>query len=118
MRQGSSDLVEGLTLGKAIKCARQLARDQHERTGCEVTVELVIPEKSLQLALYASLAVGQLSQVALAVTGEVEDEVDHSRRVNTAPRSSTPEVAKASSSSGDGVGASNNRAGGFVFILA
>lgn len=54
VHHGSSDLVEGLALGKAIKYARQLGRDQHERTGYEVVVELVIPEKSLRLALYAS----------------------------------------------------------------
>lgn len=58
VRQGATDLVEGLTLGKAIRCARQLGHEQHERTGYTVTVELVIPEKSLLLAQYATPVAG------------------------------------------------------------
>lgn len=54
VRQGSTNLAEGLTLAQAIKHARQLGREHHERTGFAVTVELVIPEKALLLAQYAS----------------------------------------------------------------
>ena len=50
VREGATGLAEGLTLAKAIKCARQLGSEQHERTGLAVTVELVIPEESLLLA--------------------------------------------------------------------
>ena len=49
VRQGATGLAEALTLASAIKRARKLGRDYHERTGSEVTVELVIPEKSLLL---------------------------------------------------------------------
>lgn len=63
VHQGSSDLVEGLALGKAIKYARQLARDQHERTGCAVAVELVIPEKTLMLAQHESQAVPECGRI-------------------------------------------------------
>lgn len=50
VREGATGLAEGLTLAKAIKRARQLGSEHHERTGFAVTVELVIPEKSLLLA--------------------------------------------------------------------
>ena len=50
VREGATGLTEGLTLAKAIKRARQLGSEHHERTGYAVTVELVIPEKSLLLA--------------------------------------------------------------------
>lgn len=53
VRHGSNYLAQGLTLGQAIKRARQAGQEQHERTGAAVTVELVIPEKSLPLAEYA-----------------------------------------------------------------
>ncbi|WP_157781445.1 hypothetical protein [Rhodanobacter sp. OR87] len=52
VREGKSGVAEGLTLGKAIKRGRQLGRELHERTGLAVTVELVIPEKTLLLAQY------------------------------------------------------------------
>ncbi|MGN2250309.1 hypothetical protein ACFWZ1_09565 [Frateuria sp. GZRe14] len=52
VREGKSGVAEGLTLGKAIKRARQLGRERHERTEFAVTVELVIPEKTLLLAQY------------------------------------------------------------------
>ena len=53
VRHGATYLAESLTLGQAIKHARQAGQEQHERTGAAVTVELVIPEKSLPLAEYA-----------------------------------------------------------------
>jgi hypothetical protein len=52
VREGTTGMVEGLTLGQAIKRARRLGREHHERTGFAVTVELVIPEKPLLLANY------------------------------------------------------------------
>jgi hypothetical protein len=54
VRHGSTHLAESLTLAAAIKHARQAGREQHERTGAAVTVELVIPEKALLLAQYTS----------------------------------------------------------------
>ncbi|MGN6329403.1 MAG: hypothetical protein ACTHL5_10720 [Rhodanobacter sp.] len=69
VRHGVVDLVEGLALGKAIKCARRLGRDLHERTGCPVTVELIIPEKSLLLAQYASPDLGDLRNLPNQPTG-------------------------------------------------
>lgn len=48
-RAPKTGLAEELTLAKAIKHARQIGREHHERTGLAVIVELVIPEKSLLL---------------------------------------------------------------------
>jgi hypothetical protein len=56
VREGATGLAEGLTLVKAIKRAQQLGREQHERTGFPVTVELVILEKSLMLAQHPRLS--------------------------------------------------------------
>jgi hypothetical protein len=62
VRLGDTYLAESLTLGQAIKHARQAGHEQHERTGCTVTVELCIPEKALLLARYA----GRSSEEAAA----------------------------------------------------
>ena len=44
-----------LTLAKEIKHEGQLGREQHERMWFPVTVELVVPEKSLLLAQHPAL---------------------------------------------------------------
>lgn len=41
-----------LTLAQAIKQARQLARDQHVRSGLAVSVEMISPEGATTLAQY------------------------------------------------------------------
>ena len=57
-------LAEGLTLAAAIKQARRAGREHHECTGHAVTVELVIAEKPLLLAQYASRAADPAAAVA------------------------------------------------------
>lgn len=58
VRQGLAGVAEGLTPAKAITHARQLGREQHERTGFAVMVELVIAGKSLLLAQHPRLVDG------------------------------------------------------------
>lgn len=41
-----------LTLAQAIKQARQLARDQHVRSGLAVSVEMISPEGAITLTQY------------------------------------------------------------------
>jgi hypothetical protein len=45
-------LHDALRLGPAIKLARQLARDEHRRSGHDVSVWLTGPREAIQLARY------------------------------------------------------------------
>lgn len=53
VRRGQLCLSSGLTLAQAIKEARKLARDHHERTGMTASVDLVSAEGSTRLGHYA-----------------------------------------------------------------
>lgn len=47
-------LLGRLRLGPAIKCARELARDEHRRTGERVSVVLTGSQPTIQLACYGA----------------------------------------------------------------
>ena len=49
-------LFSELRLGSAIKLAREVARDEHQRSGRSVCVEMPGTDRSIRLAQYASAA--------------------------------------------------------------
>jgi hypothetical protein len=55
--RGSIALFSQLRLGPAIKLAREVARDEHRRSGCAVTVQLPGPRSAIELASYSRIPV-------------------------------------------------------------
>lgn len=53
VRRGGFSLFSDLRLGPAIKLARELARDEHERAGRACCVEMPGPASTIRLAQYA-----------------------------------------------------------------
>ena len=53
VRRGGFSLFSDLRLGPAIKLARELARDEHQRSGRSACVEMPGPESCIRLAQYA-----------------------------------------------------------------
>jgi hypothetical protein len=53
VRRCQISLFSDLTLGSAISLAREVARDEHQRTGHEVRVEMPGPNFAITLAHYA-----------------------------------------------------------------
>jgi hypothetical protein len=53
VRRGQITLFSNLQLGAAIKLAREMARDEHERLGHRVRVEMPGPSSVIVLAYYA-----------------------------------------------------------------
>jgi hypothetical protein len=52
IRRGNIILFRGLTLGQAIKLAREIARDEHLRRGHDIGVEMPGVDGPINLALY------------------------------------------------------------------
>lgn len=57
-------LFSHLRLGPAIQLAREVARDEHQRTGRSVCVEMPGPISTIRLAQYARHAIEPESAVA------------------------------------------------------
>ena len=55
IRRAGFVLFSDLRLGPAITLARELARDEHQRSGRSVCVEMTGPETSIRLAQYARM---------------------------------------------------------------
>ncbi|HKR77774.1 MAG TPA: hypothetical protein VJR95_14040 [Rhodanobacter sp.] len=53
IRRGNITLFHGLTLGQAIKLAREIARDEHLRRGHDIGVEMPGVGGPISLAMYA-----------------------------------------------------------------
>ena len=54
VRRCQVSLFSDLKLGPAISLAREVARDEHQRTGHEVRVEMPGPSSAITLAHYAN----------------------------------------------------------------
>jgi hypothetical protein len=64
IRRAATTLFSQLRLGAAIQLAREVARDEHLRSGRSVSVEMPGPVSSIRLAQYARQPVQPQSAVA------------------------------------------------------
>lgn len=65
--RGQITLFSNLQLGAAIKLAREMARDEHERLGHRVRVEMPGPSSAIVLADYAGAGDGSSSDAAVTL---------------------------------------------------
>jgi hypothetical protein len=54
IRRCQINLFSDLTLGAAISLARELARDEHQRSSCAVSVEMPVATSAIVLAHYTN----------------------------------------------------------------
>lgn len=61
IRRGNVTLFRGLTLGEAIRLAREIARDEHLRRGHDIEVEMPGVDGPVSLALYVKSSIDATS---------------------------------------------------------
>lgn len=61
IRRGNVTLFRELSLGQAIKLAREIARDEHLRSGCDICVEMPGVDGPIRLASHAGSPTGEPS---------------------------------------------------------